>query len=158
MHAVAAGTRGRRGFFWGLVALYLGLGSACSDTSSGASDPNGGAPGTFRGVYAMLFPTMTNARCNFCHSMPPTDVSNGHLYMGNDQGAAFAALVGQTSVSAKCMGRPLVLANHPESSLFFEKLAGSPPCGDRMPLGGAALSATQLRMIESWIANGANND
>jgi hypothetical protein len=38
------------------------------------------------------------------------------------------------------------------------KVAGQPPCGNRMPLGGKALSATQIRLIRSWVAAGANDD
>src|SRR3954471_12094880 len=133
-----------------LAALCLGLSVGCGNKAE--------EPGTFTGIYAMLFPTNTDARCNFCHSMPASEKSNGHLHMGMDKSVAHAALVGKTSSSAKCMGRTYVVPYQPEMSFVLQKLSGSPPCGDRMPVGGSALSEAQLEMIRSWIANGAKDD
>src|SRR5262249_49031471 len=117
-----------------------------------------GPPANFSTIYALLFPTNTNARCNFCHSMPASDPSNGRLSMGMDQDAAYAALVGKSSASSKCMGRPLVVAGRPEMSLLHQKLSETVPGGGRMPIGGKPLSEGQLAMIRGWIAAGATND
>jgi hypothetical protein len=105
----------------------------------------------------MLFPTETNARCNFCHGMPASNQSNGSLHMGTKTDA-YAALVGKSSSSNKCGGMALVVPGKPETSLFLQKLSASPPCGDRMPVGGRMLSDVQLEMIRSWIVDGAKDN
>lgn len=106
----------------------------------------------------MLFPTSTNARCNFCHGLQSSDSSNGKLAMGTDRAAAYAALVGRTSSSSRCGNHPYVVAGDPESSLFLQKLVEPAPCGSRMPLGGSLLTDDQREMVRSWIAAGAKDD
>ena len=117
-------------------------------------------PATFTQIYAALFPVGTKGQCNYCHNRPPNDISYGKLDLGETQAAAYAALVGPDSVSAKCggVGKKLVAPGEADSSLFLQKFAAMPSCGDRMPQGGTALTATQLEMVRSWIAHGAPND
>lgn len=133
-----------------LVAFCAGPG--CADAA------DGGPPGTFTEIFETLFPQTTNARCNFCHSMPASDISNGNLSTGTDQASAYAALLGVVSTSSRCGGKTLVAPYHPEDSLFLDKLMGKPTCGDRMPLGGAALSDADLEVVRSWIEAGAKDD
>lgn len=140
-----------------LAAASLGCGSS-GGAPSPAPAPDAAAPATFTAIYAMLYPTSTNARCNFCHGMPPNKTSNGNLTVGNDKATAYAALVGKTSASPGCNGRSLVVAGQPESSLFLQKLSEDPPCGSRMPLGGNLLTDEQREMVHSWIAAGAKDD
>ena len=145
-----------------LTALLSALVASCG--SDGSTSQGGGTGGgtagpaaTFSDIYAMAFVETTNARCNFCHSMLATETGNGKLHMGSDQATAYGALVGKTSASARCMGRPLVVPGHPEMSLLFQKLSlPKPPCGNQMPLGGKAFTDVQLEMVRSWIAAGAN--
>jgi hypothetical protein len=106
----------------------------------------------------MMFPMKTNARCDACHANPANDVGNGNLQMGTDKVMAYAALVGKTSKSSRCMNKPLVVPSHPEMSLMLQKLSPMPPCGSRMPVGGNPFTAEQLEMIRSWIAAGAKDD
>jgi hypothetical protein len=106
----------------------------------------------------MMFPMETNARCNACHANPPNDVGNGNLHMGPEKATAYAALVGKSSTSSRCMNKPLVVPSQPDMSLLVQKLSASPPCGARMPLGGNAFTDTQLEMVRSWIAAGAKDD
>ncbi|APR78562.1 Hypothetical protein A7982_03909 [Minicystis rosea] len=131
-----------------LLAALLGGASACSSP----------APGTFSQIYTDLFPVHTKAQCEFCHSLPPNELSNGALSTGMDKAAAYASLVGKPSMSKTCAGRTLVVPGHPEESLFYEKLSGAPTCGGPMPLGGSALTADQLEAVRSWIEAGAPND
>jgi hypothetical protein len=141
-----------------LVAACVAL-VGCGNSSDAAADPVAAAPpATFTEIYAMLYPTSTNARCNFCHSMPANNVGNGNLSMGGDKAAAYAALVGKTSTSTACKDKALVVAGHPESSLFLEKLSENPSCGSRMPLGGDLLTDAQREMVRGWIAAGAKDD
>src|SRR5205823_4397527 len=111
-------------------------GTSMLTTPGGAAGMSNVAAAKFSEIYTMAFPAMTNPRCEFCHSMPPSDVGNGKLHLGTDQATAYAALVGKVSVSAFCMGRTLVDPGHPETSLMYLKLSPNPPCGNRMPLGG----------------------
>ena len=136
----------------GCLACVVSCGGAGSGGGSGAS------VGTFSAIYPMLFPADTAAKCNSCHSMPASDVSNGRLHMGTDKATAYAALVGPTAAGSKCTGQPLVVANQPDMSLLLQKLTNTPPCGERMPLGGAPLSEAQLEMVRTWIADGAKDD
>jgi hypothetical protein len=125
--------------------------------SEGQSAPSNATAGKFSAIYALAFPTTTNARCEFCHGMPANNVGNGKLHMA-DLATAYAALVGQTSMSSMCMGRLLVVPGQPEMSLFYLKLSPTPSCGSRMPLGGTPFTDEQLEMVRSWIAAGAPND
>lgn len=138
------------------TARATDAGSASSDKPSGTVDS--GAVATFSAIYPLLFPAMTPARCNSCHGMPASQVSNGKLHMGTTQDAAYAALIDQASVSMDCAGMVLVKPGQPEASLLYLKGLDPPPCGSRMPLGGARLTAAQNEMIRSWIAAGAKND
>lgn len=123
-----------------------------------AASADAGPQVTFSEIYAELFPPKTNARCNFCHSMPASDKSNGNLGMGDTKDAAYAALMGKSSSSSHCEGRPLLTPGEPEQSLFFLKFSEPAPCGARMPLGGALLTSAQLARIRGWITSGAKND
>jgi hypothetical protein len=130
---------------------------AGAGTGAGAASPAVPAA-TFSEVYPMIFPMSTNARCVACHSMPPNDLANGNLQMGSDRASAYAALVSKNSTSTRCMNMPLVMPGQPDQSLLLLKLSPTPPCGNRMPIGGNALSDDQLGLIRSWIAGGAKDD
>lgn len=127
--------------------------------SAGTAAISATAPAaTFTEVYEMLFPRVTNAHCDMCHGLPPFDLSNGNLTTGTDKASTYAALVGKSSTSSMCQGRVLVDPSHPETSLLLQKLEPNPPCGLRMPNGGATLTNTQIELVRSWIAAGAANN
>ena len=143
----------------GRIVRQTALATLCAVTSRGCADSAGGEPpGTFTEVFETLFPSTTNARCDFCHSMPASDISNGNLSTGTDQASAYAALFEGVSTSSRCGGKPLVVPYHPEDSLLLDKLAANPTCGDRMPLGGMALSEGDIEVVRSWIEVGAKDD
>jgi hypothetical protein len=52
-----------------------------------------------------------------------------------------------------------VVPTNPDASLLYNKLRTDmdPPCGNRMPPGGALCSAT-IEAIRMWIASGAPNN
>jgi hypothetical protein len=116
------------------------------------------AAATFTEIYQMLFPRITNAHCDMCHGLPPFDLSNGNFSTGTDRASTYASLVGKSSSSSLCKGKLFVDPKHPESSLLLQKLLPNPPCGLRMPNGGANLSDAQVEMVRSWIAAGAADD
>ncbi|MCA9488383.1 MAG: hypothetical protein KC621_00625 [Myxococcales bacterium] len=137
---------------------WLALVAGCSPATVQGTD-SGTPAATFTEIHAALFPQETGPKCDSCHGQPASQVSNGLLYMGmNDRDAAYAALTTQTSTSTDCGGAEYVVPGDPEGSLFYTKLLSSPPCGERMPLGGGALSADQIEMVRSWIADGAADD
>jgi hypothetical protein len=137
----------------GSTTSAAGAGSGSAGAAA-SSDP----ATTWSEIFDMMFPMATNARCIACHANPANDVGNGNLHMGSDKDSAYAALVGPSSSSSRCMQRPLVVPGQPEMSLLFIKVSESPPCGSRMPIGGTPFNAAQLEMIRSWIAAGAKND
>ena len=62
-------------------------------------------------------------------------------------------LVGVQAVGEACVAMgTLVVPEDPEASLLYLKLAGSPPCGEPMPLLADALTAKQLSCVKEWIA------
>ncbi len=139
-----------------VTGAWVAIAATLATAGCGTDAPAG--PATFTAVYATMFPRSTKYQCNFCHGLPSNELSNGKLSMGMDQAAAYAALVAQPSTSAMCGGMELVVPGDPDRSLLYLKLAGTPPCGDPMPLAGAALTATQLRTVRTWIVDGAQDD
>jgi hypothetical protein len=149
-----------------LLAVGCGQAKDESNSASGKTQSkddsrepqDSGPPGTFSEIYSTLFVATTAARCNFCHSMPPSQVSNGLFSTGMTQQEAYTTLIAAKSSSDACGGKKEIVPGHPEKSLFFEKISRVPSCGNRMPVGAQDLSATQIEMIRSWIAAGANDD
>lgn len=146
---------------WAVFTGLAGCGTANDSTDALDADVPDAAPaGTFTEIYERFFPADTPAKCDFCHSQPASNISNGHLHLGlaGERAVAYAALVGQTSTSEKCMGKALVVPGHPEESLLFTKFSDAPPCGGRMPLGADKLTAFELELVRSWIAAGAQDN
>jgi hypothetical protein len=144
-----------------LAAAFGILGAAACGSDGGApAGPAGpaGPAAKFSEIYPLIYPLTTNARCDFCHSLPANNISNGGLHMGSDPAAAVAGLVGKQSTNSMCTHQTLVVPGKPDESLFLQKLSPNPPCGSRMPVGGKVLPDDQLAMIRSWIAAGALDD
>jgi hypothetical protein len=147
----------------GSDASALSGGSDASALSGGSSASAGSAapapppapPATFTEVYAMVFPRTTNAHCDMCHGLPPFEQSNGNFSTGFDRASTYASLVGKSSTSGACQGRVFVVPGKPEESLLLQKVLPDPPCGLRMPNGGAPLTDAQNELIRSWITAGA---
>ena len=142
---------------WALAAAASGC-AGSSDGSSSAAAATRDPPAKFSDIFPMIFPRETRPQCVNCHGRPADQVGNGRLSMGMDAHSAHDALVGKTSMSDACAGRTLVVPGDPDTSLLVQKIGAAPPCGDRMPLGGAPLSDAQISMIRGWIAAGANDD
>jgi hypothetical protein len=159
---------GRRIWAHVFVPLCLGAAIGCpgggSTNAAGGAGTSAGAAGSaapaaaFSAIYAMIFPRTSNAHCDMCHGLPAFDQSNGNLSTGMDKDSTYNALVGKKSTSSMCANRILVDPGKPETSLLLQKVMPNPPCGLRMPNGGAPLTDPQIEMIRSWIAAGAKND
>ena len=50
-----------------------------------------------------------------------------------------------------CAGQVLVSPASPAQSYFIGKLGPSPRCGDRMPLGSPALTASEVACVRLWV-------
>ncbi len=108
-----------------------------------------GKPATFTEVKQNVF----GRSCVFssCHK---SSVAAGGLSLEGDE--AYENLVGKPSVGAPSKVR--VQPGKPEQSYLIEKLTqDQPAAGARMP-PGATVSAEQLELLRSWIANGAKRD
>jgi hypothetical protein len=80
--------------------------------------------------------------------------------MNLSEGLAYANIVDVPSVEVPGMRRIRPL--QPDSSYLVHKVQGTYSSvggvGDRMPLGGAPLTATEIGRIRSWILLGAKNN
>ena len=106
----------------------------------------GGA--SFTAVYSIV-----TSRCVSCHG------GSGGLNMST-RAMAYTNLVGVAAAGGSCgsSGLTRVVAGDPGRSLLYEKVAGAPSCGARMPRNATALTAAQIETIRAWIAAGARND
>ncbi len=70
-------------------------------------------------------------------------------------GRSYAELLGTTSVEFGCAGLRLVAPGSPDTSVLVKKLVGT-ACGfSQMPFGRPPLPANQIKIITTWIAQGA---
>ena len=114
------------------------------------------AASTFTQVYGDIISPI----CVQCHNPAGIGVSMGHLDMST-KALAFTDLVGVEAAGIACGGMGTrVVAGNAGSSIMFKKIdpAQPAPCGSKMPLGLAPLTAAQTAEIESWINGGALND
>jgi hypothetical protein len=51
-----------------------------------------------------------------------------------------------------CGGKIELVPGNPSSSYIFEKISGTPTCGDRMPIG-SPLSSSDIECVRAWIAS-----
>jgi hypothetical protein len=160
--APAAGAAGASAAAGASGATVAGSGGQSAPPAGGApamaSGPTG-AP-TFTAIFKEIFTVGSAGNCMFagCHGAPPDATLNGNLtIMYNDQPGAYQSLVNVTSTSAACMGRKLVIAGDAAGSLLMQKFTDAPPCGVKMPIG-RPLTEAQLKQIETWIMQGAQDN
>ena len=91
--------------------------------------------------YADDIQPIFNTYCASCHIQS----ASGGLHLGS-----YAQLMqGGNSGDA-------VIAGNPDSSLLVKRIEGT--ISPRMPIGSAALSSTQIKLIRDWIEQEANNN
>jgi hypothetical protein len=124
-------------------------GSSSSSTSNGSA-----AVPTFTEVYTQII----SVNCLGCHVPGQIGVTHGMLDMSS-QSTAYTDLVGVMAAGSACSGMGTrVVAGDPTTSLLYEKVSGTQPCGSRMPLDGNPLSTSDIAEIHDWIAGGALDD
>ena len=77
---------------------------------------------------------------------------------GSASGVNLASWSSTMASNGSQYGGPAVVAGNAAVSPIIDKLRSSPRFGSRMPLGRAALSASQVEIISSWINEGAPNN
>jgi hypothetical protein len=91
----------------------------------------------------------------------PGSANGSFVFNSNDKLASYNALVGKVSAGgagSKCGGKTYVVPKDPNSSLLYQKLLATVPCGMRMPMGGMVLTDPELQTISAWITAGAQNN
>jgi len=140
-----------------ITAAVVGL--ACAGDGSDLTDPgdnnNGGGGGGGTGFAGAVQPILTaNCALSGCHA--GASPAQG---MNLSSGQAYANIVGVPSIESSLLR---VKPSEPDSSYLVHKIQGTQGSvggsGGRMPLGGAALSQTQIDAIRQWITDGAQNN
>ena len=128
-----------------LLALACGLIAAGCGTDS-VEIPEAGTSCTpdLASIRATIFePTCATSAC---HS------ATGKA-AGMDLGAADLAAQLVDVPSGTCTGWIRVVPGSADKSMLYQKIAGTPPCGAKMPLGGSTLTDVQKACIKQWIAD-----
>jgi hypothetical protein len=139
------------------IAALVFAGGAVACGSSSGSASSGNEPPTFTKVYQDIL----GPKCgNVCHMPGGPGVSDGLLDMST-QASAYKNLVNVAAMDTACVATNLkrVDPGMPEMSLTFLKVSETkPPCGGRMPLETAPLSAAEIDEIQAWVMAGAMNN
>jgi hypothetical protein len=137
----------------------LDAGDAASDGGDAASDGGDAGDGAAVVTFTTIYTGVMSTRCAIpgCH-VPPTPTGALDL---STQALAFQNLVGVDAMGPACGITDFVrvVPGDAEMSLLFLKVSETPPpCGARMPLTGAPLSAEEQALVAAWINAGAQNN
>ncbi|MFM7201130.1 MAG: hypothetical protein ACKO6N_10095 [Myxococcota bacterium] len=138
---------------WVGALLSVGLWTGCAQLPDDAT-PSNDTPvdetegATLCQVQARIF----TPQCEHCHAG-----AGAAAGLDLSDGRAYAELVGVPSLTSSLM---LVRAGDSSQSYLYHKVAGTfedvGGGGSLMPLGGAALSAEDLALLQAWIDEGAS--
>jgi hypothetical protein len=139
---------------WGLASvLFTALALAMSGAPGGCAnhftkdaptaDTCGACSATVESVQTIFATSCASAGCH------GSEQSAAGLDLASDGVADRLIGVGAVGCDPP---ETLVVAGDPDSSLLYQKLAGTAPCGSRMPLGRAACGA-HAACIHDWIAS-----
>jgi hypothetical protein len=113
----------------------------------------GGEASTFSSVYAGVL----QPRCATCHY---TGNKMGTTFYMDELQSTYDLLLGirGSGPSENQLGLPYVTKSDPTKSYLYLKITGDPAItGAKMPLGGE-LPQSAIDAVQTWIAQGANND
>ncbi len=131
-----------------LAAVFLSAGCGGDSSSTGNNttpqDPS----------FATDIQPILSSRCatSGCHDGANSTGTGLIMTLGS----AYANLVNVNSTEVPSLKR--VLPGDAANSYLVDKIEGTAAVGDRMPLTGAALTATQIKTIRNWINQGAENN
>jgi len=151
-----------------LVVALTNLGTGCStsvvpapiDNGDGGGNASGGGAGGGGVDEAVSFaadvqPIFTTA-CAGCHS-PGGNADLAGIPTFLRDGESYDMLVNVASVQDDEL--VLVVPGDSAASLLYQKVASnSPPVGSRMPRFAPALSEDEIKLIQDWIDQGAENN
>jgi hypothetical protein len=114
---------------------------------------------SFAAIYRDIFASAsTSCTATPCHGRKMALEAVGNLDMSTPA-ISYTALVGKTSDSAMCAGKPRVVPGNAQGSLLVRKLRDTTlDCGVVMPAGSDQISDPDLMRIVSWINAGACNN
>jgi hypothetical protein len=140
------------------VAAFVWLLGACGGGSGEGLDENGqplGAGGVAGG--GGLAPTLSSIQANVfsVHCAVPGCHGGASAQFGLrlDPGFSGGNLVNVASPRGAHLVR--VVPGDPDASFLIQKLEGTQPVGDRMPLFGPYLPQSTIDVIRQWIRDGA---
>ncbi len=144
------------------LAFVLIVGLACSDSSGpgggnmggdGGGDGDGGTPTLSGSVQPILNSSCAGSSCHIGNASPPHGLNL-------TSGQTHANTVGVPSGQVPSMNR--VQPGQPDMSYLVHMVQGTfasvGGAGPQMPLGGSALSQSQINTIRDWITDGAPNN
>jgi methionine-rich copper-binding protein CopC len=136
----------------GVLGLSVALMLASCTAGDGTGLDAGGRPlpptppanNDFQQIQATIF----TPACTGCHAG-----AGAPQGLRLDEGNSYALLVNVASNEVPSLLR--VNPGNPDASYLVQKIQGNAAVGSRMPLGGPALSQTQIDLVRGWIAAGA---
>ncbi|WP_044964652.1 hypothetical protein [Sorangium cellulosum] len=117
-----------------------GSGGTAAVTGSGGATTGGGSSGCAE-APALVAMKCATAGCHDANSK----LAGLSLAAGWEN-----TLRGQASVCGD--GSTVLVPGDPDASTIYTKVTPDPPCNERMPFGGAALSDTEIACIRDFIA------
>lgn len=142
------------------VAFFLSVGLlvGCGGDTNNNNNNNGGDCGDTNVSFSKCIQPLLTSTCatSGCHSG-----STPMAGLGLEDGKAYAAIVGKDSKPNA--GKKLVEASKPENSTMYLKVLDSAGRkdkvgGSRMPLGKDPWSDANIKLLETWIKEGAKNN
>lgn len=99
-----------------------------------------------------IVPILANNSCSsgFCHGNPDSPPSNFSVLTAE-------GLFGPGNEAAQ-LGTCNVIRGNPDDSYLIKKVMGTASIGERMPLGGDAISSADMNTLRQWITQGAPNN
>ncbi len=144
----------------GVIVALTSLGAGCStyvapvENQDGGGDTSVGVEGAVS-FAANIQPIFTTT-CAGCHS-PGGIADMAGIPTFLREGESYDMIVNVTSVQDD--GLVLVVPGDSATSLLFQKVSSdSPPVGNRMPLFAPVLSDNEIKLIQDWIDQGAENN
>jgi hypothetical protein len=126
--------------------------------ATGGGSGTGGGMATTTPSFNIIYNNIIAQRCAPCHTTPTgIGVTQGHLDMTSGP-VAYQSLVNTATNGIACAGHGTrVIPGNPQQSIMYLKvdLTDAAPCGSKMPLGLAPLSAAEVGQIHDWIMGGA---
>lgn len=133
-----------------IISFFLAMTLFCGCEHETPVEPEPPAASAFDEIQATIF--TPSCALSGCHAG-----ANAQQQMDLSEGRSYGSIVGVPSRERPDLLR--VDPGDPDASYLLMKIEGAPGIvGARMPLGRSPLSAAQIALVRSWIADGATED